>query len=192
MSAISDYQKERRVMEANTKFEDWAHIEIMGHGQAAGFVTTEYYGTACLFRIDTPELPEREYVLTRSEYSNGNWLDKGAKVKRPASPARTRLIGPSSIFSLNPCTREVAIEMIEKIYPRPLILLEMPKDKQIAAVSESEQRQRECCHVCGSGESRIHLITSVFNGFNYYFCSDECREEFDKNPEEHAEPDPII
>ena len=39
------------------KFEGWARVEVMGHQSHTGFVTTEAYGQAVMFRIDTPEIP---------------------------------------------------------------------------------------------------------------------------------------
>jgi hypothetical protein len=72
---------------------------MFGHAKEVGYVTTEAYGSAVLFRCDTPELPEREYVLESPEYAadgatGTRWAPVGAKVKRPASPAKSRLIGP--------------------------------------------------------------------------------------------------
>ena len=54
-------------MEANATFEGWAIVELFGHGKEAGFVKTEYYGSCAMFRVDVPELPEREYPLVRAE-----------------------------------------------------------------------------------------------------------------------------
>jgi|SRR5208282_3701887 len=112
-------------------FEGWAIVEIFGHQKAIGFVTTEAYGSACLFRVDTPELPEREYALTRPAYTatvddptSRQWTSAGAKVKRLASGASSQLLGPGSIYRLIPCTEAVAREAIEELIPRPLILLE--------------------------------------------------------------------
>src|SRR5271155_2800360 len=118
-------------------FEGWAIVEIFGHQKAIGFVTTEAYGSACLFRVDTPELPEREYTLPRPGYtasvddpSSRNWTPAGAKVKRLASGASSQLLGPGAIYRLIPCTEEVARQAIEELIPRPLILLE-PAPKQV-------------------------------------------------------------
>jgi len=47
------------------KFEGWAIVEMFGHGREIGYVTTQYFGSACLFQIDVPELPERERTLRR-------------------------------------------------------------------------------------------------------------------------------
>ena len=76
----------------------WAKVEVMGHQSHVGFVRTEAYGQAVLFRIDTPELPEREYVLTEPEYVKDDgpgvtWAPAGAKVRREATPGVTVLVG---------------------------------------------------------------------------------------------------
>jgi hypothetical protein len=50
------------------QFNGWAKVEVMGHQTHIGFVKTEAYGQAVMFRVDTPELPAREYVLTEPAY----------------------------------------------------------------------------------------------------------------------------
>src|SRR5580698_405506 len=89
-------------------FEGWAVVELFGHSQEIGFVTTEAYGGAVLFRVDRPELIEREYTLERPEYIDYQTVPKGSKVKRSGLPAKSRLIGPAAIYALNPCTEEAA------------------------------------------------------------------------------------
>jgi hypothetical protein len=114
-------------------FEGWAVVELMGHQREIGFVTTEAYGQAVLFRIDTPELPEREFELTAPEYtSEGDvsvWTPAGSKVKRHAVPARSRLVAPGSLYAINPCTEEAAITALERNVHRPLILVQVAPRK---------------------------------------------------------------
>lgn len=109
-------------------FEGWAVVEMFGHAKEVGFVTTESYGVAVLFRVDTPSLPEREFTLESPEYIANTWTPAGSKVKRPASPAKTRMIGPGAIYAITPCTEETAMKAIEEFTRRPLILLELAKD----------------------------------------------------------------
>jgi hypothetical protein len=133
------------------KFEGWAIVEMMGHQREIGFVTTEAYGVAVLFRVDVPDIPEHEFVLTRPEYgrasdSDERYLPVGARVQRNSSPARSRLISPAAVYAINPCTEEAARTAIANSSTRPLILLEMPKDKilQIAPVdSEFEEVEED-------------------------------------------------
>jgi hypothetical protein len=107
-------------------FEGWAVVEMMGHRQEIGFVTTEAYGGAVLFRVDTPELPEREYVLTKPEFTDSGYSPAGSKVKRSGMPARSCLVAPGSLYALNPCTQEAAIAAIDRSMTRRLILVELP------------------------------------------------------------------
>lgn len=121
-------------------------VELFGHAKAVGFVTTEVFGSAVLFRVDTPELLEREYVLQQPEYtSNGdggqNWTRHGAKVKRMASPACSRLIGPGAVYSIIPCSERTAREMIETLIRRPLILLELPPKEEPPKVTWPEEEE---------------------------------------------------
>lgn len=134
-------------MEANqAKFDGWAIVELFGHQKEAGYVTTEYYGSAAMFRIDVPELPEREWVLERPQRGDDYaLLPIGTKVRREAVPARTRLVGPGAVYGMTPCTDEVVRRAIESGIQRPLIVLEMPKDKQLAIAAaepiDPEDRQ---------------------------------------------------
>lgn len=108
-----------------SKFEGWAIVELMGHQREIGFVTTEAYGQAVLFRVDTPDLPEREFTLTGPLYVACEWCPAGSKVKRPATPAKSRLLSPGALYALNPCTELAAREALEETRP-PLILLDKP------------------------------------------------------------------
>jgi len=129
-------------------FEGWAIVEIFGHQKAIGFVTTEAFGSAVLFRVDSPELPEREYTLPRPQFtSDGNgsreWTPAGAKVKRMAAGASSQLLGPGSIYRLIPCTEETARTAIEELISPPLILLELPPKPEPLKVTWPEDDSRD-------------------------------------------------
>src|SRR5580700_1095172 len=103
--------REGTLMEEHSQasFSGWAIVEMMGHQTEIGFVTTQAFGQAVMFRIDTPELPEREFVLNQptwvtTEDDTRSWMPEGSKVKRAASPARTRLVSPGALYAINPCT----------------------------------------------------------------------------------------
>jgi hypothetical protein len=134
------------------EFEGWAVLELMGHQREIGFVTTEAFGQAVLFRVDTPALEAREYVLTRPEYcrtddGSADWMAEGTKVQRQGAPARTRLVAPGSLYAINPCTQEAAMEALESSTPRPIIALERPKRAALAAAAEPEE-DCECDDEC--------------------------------------------
>lgn len=116
-----------------TTFSGWGVVEMMGHRREIGYISTDYFGGVALFRVDTPELPEREYTLTAPEYVGGSWIQAGAKVKREASPARSCLVAPSALYALNPCSETAARTALEKVTQRPLILIEAPPAAAIVA-----------------------------------------------------------
>jgi hypothetical protein len=119
--------------ETQASFEGWAIVEMMGHRREIGYVTTEHYGAASLFRVDSPEFPEREFELTRPQYIGHQMAPIGSKVQRPAIPAKSCLVGPGSIYALNPCTEETARKAIESGVSRPLILLSVPERAELKA-----------------------------------------------------------
>lgn len=130
------------------KFEGWAVVEMFGHHSEAGYVTTEAYGPTCLFRVDTPALPEREYELPRPEYiqrPDGStfYAPAGTKVKRGGAPARSKLIGPGAIYAMTPCTEEFALRAIEELIRRPLILLSLPEVPQLTSSNDAAQHDPE-------------------------------------------------
>jgi hypothetical protein len=134
------------------KFEGWAIVEMMGHQREIGFVTTEYFGGAALFRVDTPEIPEREFELTRPEYMNVGSryaeVPAGSKVKRPALPAKSRLVAPAALYALTPCTEETARKAIEEHQPRALIVLDIPQSALPAAEIENDDTEGDS-ELCG-------------------------------------------
>lgn len=124
-----------------SSFEGWAVVEMMGHRKEIGFVTTQAFGQAVLFRVDVPELPEREFILESPEYANANgeglrWCPVGTKVKRGANPARSCLVAPSSLYAINPCSEEAALKLIERNVARPLIVLELPEQAALPPASD--------------------------------------------------------
>jgi hypothetical protein len=112
------------------KFEGWAIVELMGHQREAGYVTTEAYGQAVLFRVDVPEIPEREETLAREAWTADHYAQAGSKVLRGRVAPRSRLISPAAVYALNPCTEE-AVRLVVANVPRSLILLEAPKDRTL-------------------------------------------------------------
>lgn len=137
------------MLETQNNYSGWTLVELFGHQKEAGFVTTEYFGTAAMFRIDVPGLDEREYELEKPEYgahTGYRELPIGTKVKRAAVAPRSRLMGVSAIYGMTPCTEEVVKTAIERSIGRPLIVLSLPEKAQLAergTVSDSEQDDYE-------------------------------------------------
>lgn len=119
--------------------EGWAMVELMGHQREVGYVTTEAYGQVVMFRIDTPALPEREYVLARPEWCGQTYAAKGSRVKRAALLSKSRLVSPGSLYAINPCTEEAAKLAIDQISSRELILIEAPPQNLLAEPEEPKE-----------------------------------------------------
>jgi len=124
-------------------FSGWARVEVMGHQTHIGFVRTEVYGAAVMFRIDQPEFPEREFTLTRPAYVEGRWTDAGAKVKRQPIKGCTVLVGAGSIYRIIPCSEEAARLAIEEIERAELKLIEPPPGRTLAAPFPVDQEDEE-------------------------------------------------
>jgi hypothetical protein len=128
---------------SQAKFEGWAVIELFGHQREAGFVTTEYFGGAAMFRIDVPELPERDYETTYPEYIGSQLTPAGTKVRREAVPGRTRYIGPSAVYALNPCTESAVRKACESLVKRELSIISLPEGKQLVAAGEAQYPEED-------------------------------------------------
>jgi hypothetical protein len=158
-------------MEAQSNFEGWAVVELFGHQREVGFVTTQVFGAAVLFRIDTPEIPDREFTLERPSYANlpptndgqklTRWCPIGSKVRREAVPAKTKLVGPSAIYAMTPCTEKTAMMAIERLIEPPLILLELAKTKPDKMLPGETATERACGE-CGAAPEDEHEIGCSF------------------------------
>lgn len=125
--------------EKQASFEGWAKVEVMGHQSHIGFVRTEAYGQAVMFRIDTPELPAREYELASPEYVGGSWCPAGTRVQREARPGSTVMVGAGSIYRICPCTEDVAIRAIDRDSRAELKLISLPPAKELAPGQDDEE-----------------------------------------------------
>lgn len=125
-------------MENQARFEGWAILELNGHNKEIGFVTTEYFGGPALFRVDQPELPSREYELTRAQWIDGNFAGPGSKLQREALQGKTCYVSPMSIYRLNPCSEEVARKGIEEMLSAPIKILHLVESKRIESHVDNE------------------------------------------------------
>jgi len=112
-------------------FEGWAIVELFGHSREAGYVTTEYFGTGALFRIEVPSLPAREETLARPQWIDGELADVGTKISRGSIEGRTRFIGPGAVYALNPCSKDSVFAAIERMSEREVKVIELVKRKQL-------------------------------------------------------------
>lgn len=132
--------------EQQSQFTGWARVEVMGHQTHIGYVRTEAYGQAVMFRIDTPELPAREYVLQAPAYvtfqeganlQSSRWTPAGATVQRAARPGCSVLVGAGSIYRILPCTEEAALLAIDQTERAELKLISLPEGKALPAPDEN-------------------------------------------------------
>jgi hypothetical protein len=125
--------------ENQAEFNGWAKVEVMGHQSHVGYVTTEAYGQAVMFRIDRPAIAEREETLESSEWVDAVRCPKGTIVKRGPIEPLSVLVGSGSIYRIIPCTEAAAIKAIESGERRPLMLVRLPESAQVAgAVVDAE------------------------------------------------------
>lgn len=133
------------------RFEGWAIVDVLGHQRYVGFVNTEAYGQAVLFRVDVPALVERERTTKAPEYVGGRYVPAGTVVKEGAVQGYTKLIGSGSIYCITPCTEKAALKAVEDLQRRPLMGLTLPEghalapaevtDAQLDAIDDMYDRQ---------------------------------------------------
>ena len=107
-------------------FEGWAIVEVFGHQRYAGFVTTEAFGQAVLFRVDVPPLEERERITKHFGYDDdGKSIPPGSTVKENAVQGYTKFFGPGAIYAMTPCTQETAQKAVESMQPRKVSVVSL-------------------------------------------------------------------
>jgi len=153
-------------MEQQSQFEGWAILEIFGHQKYAGFVKTEYYGTACMFRCDVPPLEERQQVTrggcyVETDADSRSWVPPGSIVKKGVTQGYSKLFGVGAIYSMTPCDQDAALKAVEELQPRSLMLVSLPKGKALGAAPEAISRDYDCCG--GNPEEGHNLGCSYFD-----------------------------
>lgn len=141
-----------------SKFEGWAVVEMFGHMREAGYVSTEYFGTGALFRVEVPELPEREVTLTRPQWIDNELCDTGSKISRAKVEGRTRFIGPGAIYALNPCSKDAAFSALESMTSRETKIVELVKRKELATTLPGEPQDEETYEDESEGEDSSVVV----------------------------------
>lgn len=121
--------------ENQAEFKGWAKVEVMGHQSHIGYVTTEAYGQAVLFRIDRPEIPESESVLESTEWVGEQRCPAGTVVKHGKVEAVSVLVGSGSIYRIIPCSEEAAMKAIRSSERRPLMIVKLAETPRLAPAS---------------------------------------------------------
>jgi hypothetical protein len=112
-------------------FDGWAIVDVMGHQRYVGYVTTEAYGQAVMFRIDVPALEQRERVTTRPAYRDGRSLPVGTTITEGAVAGYSKLVGAGSIYTITPCTKDAALAAVEEMQARPLMSVALPPERAL-------------------------------------------------------------
>jgi len=121
------------VAEEQTKFEGWAVVEIFGHQRYAGYVTTQAFGQAVMFRVDVPPLDERERVTKSYEYVDGQNVPPGSTVKEAAMQGYTKLFGVGAIYGMTPCTQDAAVKAVAAMQARKMQLVSLAPERALSA-----------------------------------------------------------
>jgi hypothetical protein len=125
--------------ENQAEFKGWAKVEVMGHQSHVGYVTTEAYGQAVLFRIDSPALEECDEELRISEYVGEQYCRPGSIIRRAAVPALSVLVGSGSIYRIIPCDEATAITSIRSGTRRPLSVVKLVESARIQAPNVDDE-----------------------------------------------------
>ena len=118
------------------EFKGWARVEVMGHQQHIGYVTTETYGQAVLFRIDQPFVPGGEEILKRADWVGLVFAGVGTVVQRQPIEALSVLVGSGSIYRIIPCDEATAMSAIGSSQRRPLSIISLVPGNLLAAPEE--------------------------------------------------------
>lgn len=125
--------------EEQARFEGWAVVEIFGHQRYAGFVTTQAFGQAVMFRVDVPPLDERERVTKSYEYIDGQSVPPGSTVKEAAVQGYTKLFGVGAIYGMTPCTQEAAVKAVAAMQARQMQLVALAPERALSAGYVSDE-----------------------------------------------------
>ena len=78
--------------ESQTVIEGWAILDLFGHQQCAGYVSTAIVGTSGMLRVEVPAVDDL--------------------------PPYTRFYGPGAIYSLTMVTEELARAAVRQLRPQ--------------------------------------------------------------------------
>jgi hypothetical protein len=120
------------------QFEGWAIVDVLGHQRYVGYVTTQAFGAAVLFRVDVPALDARERETKAPGYVSGDYLPAGTVVQEGPVDGYTKLIGAGSIYTMTPCTKEAALAAVEATQHRPLINVRLPPGRALAPAAPDD------------------------------------------------------
>lgn len=89
---------ERESAGETVELKAWALVELFGHQQMVGYLTTQAFGSAVMFRVDVPDLL------------------KDGKVVRQGF---TRYLSPGAIYAITPVTEDIVRQMLPTVSGEP-------------------------------------------------------------------------
>jgi hypothetical protein len=132
-------------MENQNEFKGWAKVEVMGHQSHVGYVTTETFGSAVLFRIDQPRMESTRETLESAAWIGDVYAGIGSEVERAEIEPSSVLVGSASIYRIIPCDELTARLAIRKDQKRPLMIVKLAAGKLLSrpAFDEIDERDEE-------------------------------------------------
>jgi len=124
---MDDSMISRDQLERST-FEGWALVELFGHVQQYGYVTTLYFGNTPMFKVTDPGQGEREVTLLASTYVGHKYLYNGSVIHKAERPAKERIIGISAIYSIQPMTEAEVASMLDGLQGPDRIVSEAERE----------------------------------------------------------------
>ena len=93
--------------QSTPSFDTFALVEIMGHLKLAGRVSEQTIAGQGFIRVDVPDVE--------------------------GQPGYTRLYGPNAIYSITPCSEEIARAYCQRNHTRPVQIYELslPEPRQV-------------------------------------------------------------
>jgi len=112
-------------MTDQNSFSGWARVEVMGHQSHIGYVTTETFGAAVLFRIDQPRMEATKETLQSARWIGDVYAGIGSEVENPEIEPSSVLVGSGSIYRIIPIDEATARIAIRGDQRRPLMVVSL-------------------------------------------------------------------
>lgn len=101
-------------------------------------VMDRYFGPAAMFRVDIPEIPARQETADRPRWLDGKLCPIGTVVEAAAIPGRSRYIGPSAVYAMNPASEEAVRVAVARMVERDVKIISLPSGAMLTAPDEAD------------------------------------------------------
>jgi len=101
--------------EGNTKFEQWALVELMGHQRIAGLVSECSIGGAAMLRVDVPHLTGIGFAFTR-------------------------FYAAAAVYCISPTDKQIAVGLAAKCSARPVNIYDLARLVEDKKVDQGEEK----------------------------------------------------